>query len=135
MLESKAVRSGDWRGSGVILVVDDDDSLRRVAEAILLTFGFTVLTAGDGDEAVEIFRQHADEIRAVLLDLTMPTLGGEEAFYEMQRIRPDVRVILLSGHAEQEAMSQFSGKGVAGFIQKPFHLESFVQKVQEVLGG
>ena len=125
----------DWRGSGLILVVDDDESLRTMGEAMLETFGFTVLTARDGREGVEVFRQHAGEITAVILDLLMPNLSGEAAFDDMRRIRPDVRVILISGLSESEVTTQFSGKGVAGFVQKPFQLAPFIQKLREVLEG
>jgi len=79
-----------------------------------------VLTAEDGREGVELFRARADEIVCVLLDLAMPHMDGEQAFRELRRIRPDVRVVMSSGYNEQEVTQQFVGKGLAGFIQKPY---------------
>jgi len=80
--------------------------------------GFTVMTAADGRTAVQIFGTHANEIKAVLLDMTMPHMSGEEVFREMRTIQPGVKVILSSGYNEQETISQFQGKGLAGFIRE-----------------
>ena len=110
----------DWRGHGLVLVVDDEEMIRDTARMILEAVGFEVLLAADGREAVEVFRERGHEIRVVLLDMTMPHMGGEEAFSELRRIRDDVRVILSSGYNEQEATNRFAGKGLAGFIQKPY---------------
>ena len=125
----------DWRGHGTILVVDDEKTVRSVAKMMLEAFGFDVLTADDGAEAVAVYREHADEIRAVLLDMTMPRLSGEQAFTELRRVRPDVCVVLSSGYNEQEATEQFAGKGLAGFIQKPYQAAALIQKLREVLPG
>jgi DNA-binding NtrC family response regulator len=95
--------------------------------------GFTVLMAEDGRKGVEVFRKHAEDIRLVLLDLTMPHLSGEEAYREIKQIRPDVQVILISGFNQQEALDHFTGKGLAGFIQKPFRFQSLISKLREVL--
>lgn len=112
-----------FRGSGTALVVDDDETVRAVAQQMLQRSGFTVLTAADGREAVEKFGMARDEIALVLLDLTMPVLGGEEAFRAMQRMRPDVRVVLMSGYSSHELASRYGTEGLAGFVQKPFRLE------------
>lgn len=80
-----------------------------------------------------MFRERPMEITLVLLDMTMPRMSGEEAFREMRRIRPDVRVVLTSGYNEQEATTRFTGKGLAGFIQKPFTHASLLAKVREAL--
>ena len=101
-------------------MVDDEEMIRDTARMILEAVGFEVLLAADGREAVEVFRERGHEIRVVLLDMTMPHMGGEEAFSELRRIRDDVRVILSSGYNEQEATNRFAGKGLAGFIQKPY---------------
>ena len=123
----------EWRGSGVVLVVDDEETVRIAAKRILEIRGFTVLTAEDGREALKIFRSRADEIVAVLLDLTMPHLGGEATFRELLRIRPDVRVVLSSGYNEQEITSRFAGKGPAEFIQKPYGVRLLGEKIRQVL--
>ena len=122
-----------WRGSGTILVVDDEQTVRTVAKMMLEEFGFKVLTANDGLEGVEMFREHEQEVQAILLDMTMPRLSGEQAFSEIRRIRNDVCVILSSGYNEQEATERFSGKGLAGFLQKPYQPVALIQKLREVL--
>ena len=125
----------EWRGSGVILVVDDEETVRIAAKIMLERRGFTVLTAEDGRAALEVFRSRVDEIVVVLLDLTMPRLDGEETFRELRRIRPDVRVIISSGYNEQETTSRFAGKGLAGFLQKPYGIRPLGEKIRQVLGS
>ncbi len=123
-----------WHGQGLILVVDDEETVRTLAKRMLERLGFTVLLASDGQEAVEIFRQHAADIQAVLLDMTMPHMDGEEAFRELRRIRSDVCVVLSSGYNEQDATNRFAGKGLAGFIQKPYRLEDLALVMRRALG-
>ena len=122
-----------WRGRGTVLIADDEESIRAVGKQALCSMGFSVLTAADGREAIEIFGARADEIVCVLLDLTMPHMDGEQAFGELRRIRPDIQVILCSGYNEQDATQHFVGKGLAGFIQKPYDLSALRGKLMEVL--
>ena len=122
-----------WRGAGTILIVDDEKTVRTVARHTLEMAGFTVMLAEDGRAGVEQFRTRAGEITAVLLDMTMPDLSGEEVFREMRTIRPEVRVILSSGYNEQDTISHFQGKGLAGFIQKPYRPTQLIEKVREIL--
>ena len=123
-------RQADEQASGTVLVADDEETVRNVAKRMLQRSGFTVLTAADGKQAVERFRQHADAIDVVLLDMTMPHLSGEEAFREIRRIRPDAKVVLCSGYNQQEATSRFAGKGLAGFLQKPFELDKLISALK-----
>ena len=118
-----------------MLVVDDEETVRTVAKGMLQTAGFDVLTTTDGREAVEVFREHADEITLVLLDMTMPYMSGEETFREIRRIKSDAPVILSSGYDEQEVTNRFAGKGLAGFIQKPYQYKALVKKIRSILGG
>ncbi len=120
---------------GTVLVVDDDESVRRVAQDMLAALGFDVLTAGDGQEGVEIFRRRAADIELVVLDLSMPRMSGEEAFREIREAAPEARVILASGYDEQESIRLFAGQGLSGFIQKPYRLTNLEAKVEEVLHG
>jgi two-component system cell cycle sensor histidine kinase/response regulator CckA len=122
------------KASGKILVVDDEASIRDVSRRMLESRGFEVLTAKNGREAVELYRTQQNDIAAVLLDATMPHMDGLETFEELRRIRGDARVILSSGYSEQEATERFTGKGLTGFIQKPYRLEELTDKLQEVLG-
>jgi PAS domain S-box-containing protein len=123
----------DWRGSGTILIADDEETVCAVGKQILEHMGFSVLTAPDGREALRVFREHADEIVCVLLDLTMPHMDGKEAFRAMRRMDPGVRVILCSGYNEQDAIQRLTGLGLAGFIQKPFNMATLKKKLVKVL--
>jgi CheY-like chemotaxis protein len=123
-----------WRGSGTFLVVDDEKYVRIIAKTILEEAGFTVITATDGREGLEMFREHSDEVVGVLLDMTMPLMGGDEVFQEIRKSMPDVPVILSSGYNEEDTVQRFNDRGRAGFIQKPYQPQALVEKVREVLG-
>ena len=123
----------DWCGSGTVLIADDEETVCTVGKQMLERLGFSVLTAPDGREALKVFREHADEFVCVLLDLTMPHMDGEEAFRAMRRLHPGVRVILCSGYNERDATQRFAGKGLAGFIQKPYNMTTLREKLTEVL--
>ncbi len=119
-----------WSGTGSVLVIDDEESIRGLTRHMLMQMGLEVVTASDGREGVELFRQMADSNPLVLLDLTMPHLDGAAAFAQLRRIRADVRVILMSGYNEQSIAAQFAGKGLIGFIQKPFRLNELRQLIR-----
>jgi CheY-like chemotaxis protein len=119
--------------SGTALLVDDEVGLRNLCKTILEHFGFRVLTASDGEECVKVFSALADEITCVILDLTMPKMDGAAAFIELKRIRPDVPVILSSGYDKTEATRRFTGKGLAGFIQKPYEIKTLRSELERVL--
>lgn len=127
-------RVEEWRGSGTILMVDDDAIIRGLATRMLEHLGFKVITASDGCEAVEIFQDRAEKIVCVILDLTMPRMGGEETFAAMRRIRDDVPVILSSGYTKELVTEEFSAKGLSGFIQKPYILETLASVLKKALG-
>jgi CheY-like chemotaxis protein len=134
-LVAEGACSEKFRGTGTVLVVDDEEDVRRVARRMLEESGFTVLTANDGREALDVFREHSDAIVAVVLDLTMPFLSGEGVFREMRRMRADARVILSSGYNEQEAIDRFAGKGLAGFLQKPYRSETLLETLHEIMNA
>jgi PAS domain S-box-containing protein len=132
--EAKAAvvkRSGRNR---LILVVDDEEDIRVMARKVLEMVGFTVELAADGRAGVEAFARRPGEIAAVVLDLTMPRMDGAEAFREMRQVRPDVVVLLSSGFAAQEAMAGFEGKGLAGFVRKPFRADDLLAAVFTAVG-
>ncbi|MEO6994194.1 MAG: response regulator, partial [Lacunisphaera sp.] len=120
-----------WRGQGTVLVVDDEETVRAVTARILETLGFTVVLAPDGRQALEIYRNEPSRFTIVLLDLTMPHMDGEETFRQLRHLNPGVRVVLMSGFNQQEAVSRFTGKGLAGFVQKPFEVGSIMSAVRE----
>jgi PAS domain S-box-containing protein len=118
---------------GTILVVDDEEPVRLVAGKLLSRMGFRTLMAADGHEAIRVYREHLGQIQCVLMDLTMPSLDGEEAFRELRRIDPNACVMLMSGYNEQDAIARFVGKGVAGFIQKPFTMAELEQRLRRLM--
>lgn len=120
-------------GAGTILVADDEPVLRQITEVILKKSGYTVLVAKDGREAVEIFRQNAPKIAAVLLDMTMPVMGGGEAFRLIREIQPGMPIVMSSGYSEALAREELGHDAVAGFIQKPYTPAGLVESIQEAL--
>jgi PAS domain S-box-containing protein len=123
----------DLTGSGLVLVVDDEPVVRNIAKATLERQGYTVLVAEHGEQAVDLFRQRGLEIRLVLLDLTMPVMGGEETVRHLKMMNGAVCILLSSGFNEVEAIQRFTGKGLAGFIQKPYTAAKLAEKVKSVL--
>ncbi len=128
-----AALDANWRGSGTVLLVDDEEALLTVSSKMLNRLGFHVLTASNGVEALGLFGQMADEVCCVILDLTMPNMNGVDCFRELRRIRTDVPVLLSSGFNEKEATQRFVGKGLAGFVQKPYRFATLATKLSEVL--
>lgn len=121
--------------TGLILVVDDEEMIRFVAHESLRLAGFGVLTATDGLHALEIFRQRADEIAAILLDMSMPRLDGIETFRRLRHHRPDVKVVFSSGHDEQEAFRLLGDARRVSFIKKPYLPRDLVHKVREAVNS
>jgi PAS domain S-box-containing protein len=132
-LEEDPAAESDWMSSGTILVVDDEEGVRHVASDLLRSMGFDVVTAEDGLQALERYRESPVPIRAVLTDLTMPHMDGVETFRELRRMDPACRVILTSGYNEQEAIHDFLGKGLAAFVQKPFLRVDLLRVIRGVL--
>ncbi len=119
----------------LILVVDDEPIIRRTAKSMLERYGYTVVVAADGKEALDLFRVLAGKVAAVLLDMTMPVMSGEETFERLKALDPEVKVVLSSGFNEVEAVRRFTGKGLAGFIQKPYSAGTLVQRMRSVVNG
>jgi DNA-binding response OmpR family regulator len=115
--------------------VDDDEGVRELLDATLRRAGLSVLLARDGREGVDLFRRHADEIRVVVLDRTMPDIGGEDAFDEIRRIRPDARIMLISGYSEERAAWHFIDKGLDAFLHKPFEPRVLLERIRRIIGG
>ena len=126
-------RADSLTGWGTVLFIDDEEIVRSLAERALKTHGYTVLLAKDGEQGLKLFRENADNIRGVVLDLTMPVMSGEETLRRLKEIRTDIPVILSSGFGEMEAMSRFKGQGLAGFLQKPYQSTLLLKKVGEIM--
>jgi PAS domain S-box-containing protein len=120
-------------GDETILVIDDEETVRQAAKSALESYGYKVVAAANGKEGVRIFEEMAGEIDAVLLDMTMPVMSGEEALARLKDIWPDIPVVLSSGYEEADATRRFTGKGLAGFIQKPYAAAGLVEKMKTAL--
>jgi len=116
-----------------VLVVDDEETIRALAKDMLTALGVSVLLAADGREAVRVFERESARISCVILDLTMPHMDGDEAFRELRRLNRDVRVIMSSGYNQQEVTQRFAGKGLVGFLQKPYNLPALVGALRSAL--
>ena len=121
------------RGRGTVLVVDDEELVRRMAKAALERHGYQVVEAADGRSAIEVLKRHPGTISAVLLDLSMPVMSGDEALPELLRIRPDVKILVTSGYSEAETIRLFHGQPVAGFIQKPYTSSQLANTMRNAL--
>ncbi len=120
------------KGTGTILLVDDEELLRKTARRILENCGYSVLVARDGFEAIDIYMENMDRISLVLLDMAMPKLSGREVFLELRKINPAVKVILASGLLDSEHIGEVMALGFSGYIQKPFTMTDLAMKIKEV---
>ena len=119
-------------GTGTILMVDDEEALRKVAKRALEQHGYHVLVAENGQEGVRMLAEHP-EVHCVILDLTMPVMSGDTAGPMMRSMRPDVPVILSSGYSEWDALLRIGPNVAAAFLDKPYAAATLVAKVEEVL--
>ena len=117
----------------VVLVIDDEKSIRALAENVLSQEGMKVLSAENGKAGLQLFRQHQASVSAVVLDLQMPVTGGEETLVHLKQIRPDLPIILSSALDEREAERQFSWIKPARFLQKPYTAERLHAAVAAIL--
>jgi PAS domain S-box-containing protein len=121
-----------WQSEGTVLVVDDQESIRNLAQMILERSGLTVLKAADGREAIEVFARYARELHAVVLDLNMPGMDGIEVFLRMRELIPDVRVVLCSGYNEQDVTTRLPDHRPAAFLRKPYHPGELVDRLRAI---
>jgi len=118
-------------------VVDDEEMLRDIAQSILESMGLHVLLAKDGVEALELLHQHLDnsdqdDIDLVILDMTMPRMGGEECYNQLRSFAPDLPVIICSGYAESEVRTHFKSNDAIHFIQKPYLPETLEKNTKSI---
>jgi CheY-like chemotaxis protein len=130
--DAEASSPAAWKGHGDLLLVDDEEDLRILGVRMLSRLGFSVVTASDGREAVEVYGRSRGAFRGVLLDLTMPRMDGLEAWTELNRIDPSVKVVLMSGFSSEDVVARSEGKGIQGFLQKPFTFEELEKLMSEV---
>jgi CheY-like chemotaxis protein len=132
----KAVRTAEQsiEGTRTVLLVDDEDVILGVAQALLEAMGYRVLIARDGKEAIDVYRKNWGDIDIVLLDMVMPNIGGGEAYDRMKGINPNVKVLLSSGYSIDGEATEILNRGCDGFIQKPFSIKQLSEKIGEILG-
>ncbi len=133
---------GDWdvveeddfpRGSETVLVIDDEECVRKLSVDLLSNHGYRVLTARDGAEGIQIYTEHQGEIDLVILDFIMPGMGGDKCLEKLLRMDPDVKVIIASGFAMNRALKKVLENGAKGFINKPFSLKNLLQIIRDTL--
>jgi CheY-like chemotaxis protein len=129
----RPVAPADLSGSGVILVVDDEDLVLRMAQASLEAYGYTALLASDGRSALDVVAVSGDRIRAVVLDLTMPGMTSEETIKHLRAKQPTIPVMITSGYSGSEIIQRFETTGINGFLQKPFTAEQIARCISAAL--
>ncbi len=122
----------NFSGDATILVVDDEEPVQKMVRTTLEKYGYHVLTAANGREALKVFQSNYKAIDLVLLDMTMPVMSGEETLIRLREVRRDIRVIVSSGYNEIEALRRF-GEAVNGFLQKPYRANQLGEKVKVTL--
>jgi len=121
-------------GAETILVVDDEEVLRTLLKRMLTNAGYTVLTAGNGREALRIFQEQGERIDLLILDMVMPELNGLETLRELRKTHPRTPVLLCSGYSSDGRSQDLQQAGIRGYFQKPYALDQLLSKIREVLG-
>ncbi len=121
------------KGTGTILLVDDEEEVLNVGDGFLKAMGYQVITAHDGKGATEVYRKHQGSIDLVVLDIVMPVMGGSEVFDRLKKINPDIKVLLSSGYSIDGEATKILERGASGFIQKPFNIKQLSQSIYEIL--
>jgi two-component system cell cycle sensor histidine kinase/response regulator CckA len=121
------------RGSGTVLLVDDEERVLKVGKDMLTTLGYQVVTARSGKEAIEVYRANQHTIDLVILDMIMPGMGGGTTYDRMKEINPGVKVLLSSGYSINGEANEILSRGCNGFIQKPFHIHELSRRIREFL--
>lgn len=116
-----------------VLLVDDEVVIINVVKPILEGMGYNVLIARCGEEAIEVYKKNGQEIDLVLLDMTMPFMGGSETYDRLKEVNPDVKVLLTSGYSIDGQAAEILERGCDGFIEKPFTINELSQKLRGVL--
>jgi CheY-like chemotaxis protein len=118
-------------GTETILVVEDEEALLTMLKVTLTVKGYNVLTAVDGLEALDLFQKHKDEIALVMTDVGLPKISGDKLFFELKKVNPSVRVVLMSGYIDAGLKSEILKAGVQDFVQKPYNPNEVLRKVRE----
>jgi two-component system cell cycle sensor histidine kinase/response regulator CckA len=122
-------------GRETILLVDDEVDILEVGKEILEEYGYTTLTAENGEEALEIFKEKREQIDLVILDINMPTMSGHTCMKELLKLNPDIKIIIASGYLIKDQISESLKAGATEFMVKPFRLEEMLSTVRKILDG
>jgi CheY-like chemotaxis protein len=124
----------NWRGHGTVLVAEDEEGVREVVARMLERLGYAVVLAEDGVAALERLEEAESSLRAVLLDISMPRMGGSEALEHIRERCPDLPVVLMSGYTEQDVAAKLLDRagGAVAFLQKPFLPEDLTAALRQV---
>ncbi len=118
-----------------VLLIDDEEIVIGVGRQMLEKLGFSVLTAKNGKEALEVYKNNQNDIDFVVLDMIMPGMGAADTYDELQSINPAIRVLLSSGYGTDQQTSELLSRGCRGFIQKPFNMQSLSEKIEEIINS
>ena len=121
------------RMDGVVLIVEDEENIRIVFHDALRAIGVRVVGAASGEDGVEMYRRHKEEVSLVVLDVSLPGMSGEETFRLLKEINPAVKVVVSSGYPHDVVTQKFSGVGVAGYLQKPYSWATLAKSMGEYL--
>jgi len=133
VFEERALPDEFLKGSETILLVDDEEMVRKLTGEMLQRLGYTVISASSGVEALELFHQHRPRLHLVILDMIMPGMGGAELFQRLRAVDDTLKVLLSTGYSLADQAAEILDRGCQGFIQKPFTLLALSRKVREVL--
>jgi len=130
--EERVISEQLVRGSGTILLVDDEQRVLNVGKDMLTAIGYEVLTASSGKEAVELYRENQHALDVVILDMIMPGMGGRETYERLQKINPGVKALLSTGYSLDGEAKEILSRGCNGFLQKPFHIHELSSKLRDL---
>ncbi len=119
--------------NGVVLIIEDEEHIRIVFRDALFDEGVLVVGVASGEEGIEFFREHHEEIGLVVLDLSLPGMSGEETFAQMKALDPGVRAVISSGYPEEDVRRKFEGSGILGYLQKPYNYVTLVDSIRKFL--
>jgi len=121
------------RGTETIILVEDEDMVSELTKTILERSGYTVLTASNGKEALDLYEKERDRVALVILDLIMPGMGGEQCLEELRKIDPNVKIVVTSGYPINGATKETIKSLASGFVGKPYNVKNILRAVRDAL--
>jgi CheY-like chemotaxis protein len=131
----QSIPSSPWKGSGTILLVEDEDQVRSIANKMLTNFGFTVLEAVNGKEGLDLYQKNATDVTLVMTDMGMPVMDGYELCNELKKLSPELPIIVSSGYGDTEVRSRIGSDNIAGLISKPYNPDKLREVLKRVVEG